>query len=266
MNRDIKLIATDLDGTLVQDSHHISERNLAAVRRALEAGIHVVIATGRMHGSAAQFVQQLGLDGVPLISYNGAMVRVPGEPKPMHHVPLAAELAAEIVQHSVNAKYHLHYYLDDVMYVTHIEKWSRIYVARTGSLPHPVGDLRRFNGKSPTKLLLAAAPEDIDRLLPLEQKRFGDRCYVTRSMPEYLEFLNSEANKGNALRWLADHLGISPDQIMACGDMLNDLPLIEMAGIGVAMPSAVEEVRAAADFIPETEENGVAEAIEKFIL
>jgi Cof subfamily protein (haloacid dehalogenase superfamily) len=261
----IKLIAIDLDGTLVHNAHDIPERNLAALKMVMDQGVAVAIATGRMHTSARQFVSRLGIgSSTPIISYNGAMVRLPDATEPLLHVPLPADLAAEIVQYSVEQQFHLNYYLDDIMYSTHIDHWGWLYYRRTGDLPRPVGDLRRFTGCEPTKLLVESYPPETDRLLPLLQARFSEKVYVTRSMPEYIEFLNKEASKGAAVKWLAGHLGLQREQVMAMGDMLNDLPMIEWAGIGVAMPRASEAVRAAADFIPEHEEEGVAEALEKF--
>lgn len=265
MSADIKLIALDLDGTLVHDAKRIPERNLAAVQRAMDKGITVAIATGRMHSSAETFVERLGLHGTPLISYNGAMIRVPGEAEPMYHVSVPPDLASQVVQHSVDEQLHLNYFLDDLLYVTHMDHWAHLYKSRTGNWPALAGDLRCFDGQSPTKLLIAAYPSEIDALLPREQELFGDRLYVTRSMPEYIEYLNPAVSKGAALEWLTAHLGLQRAQVMAMGDMLNDLPMIQWAGLGVAMPMAEEQVRAVADFVPEHEEEGVAEAIEKFV-
>ena len=84
-------------------------------------------------------------------------------------------------------------------------------------------------------------------------------------MPEYIEYLSPEADKGQALAWVADYLGFDQSQVMTCGDMLNDLPMIEWAAVGVAMAEAPAEVRAAADFVPTDPEAGVAEAIEKYL-
>lgn len=264
---DIKLIAIDLDGTLVHNAHHIPERNIEALRCVMDQGVTVAIATGRMHKSACQFVQRLGIGTeTPLISYNGAMIRLPEAPEPLLHVPLPADLAAEIVQHAVDEDFSLNYYLDDTLYVMRVDHWAKLYTGRTGDVAHPVGDLRRFNGQQPTKLLVTAKPTEVDRLLPLLQQRFSDRVYVTRSMPEYIEFLNQQVSKGSAVAWLAEHLGLQREQVMAMGDMLNDLPMIEWAGVGVAMPRAQEQVRRAADFVPEHEEEGVAEAIAEYFM
>jgi Cof subfamily protein (haloacid dehalogenase superfamily) len=262
---DLKLIAIDLDGTLVHDAHRIPERNLRALKMVMDQGVTVAIATGRMHSSARDFVERLGIPlTTPIISYNGAMVRLPDAPEPLLHVPVPADLAAQVVQHTVQERLHLNYFLDDVLYVTHVDHWARLYQSRAGTVPTPVGDLRRFNGRTPTKLLIATPPPTALDLFAREQALFGDRLYVTHSMPEYIELLNPEVSKGHAVAWLAGHLGLQREQVMAIGDMLNDLPMIEWAGTGVAMPRAVEAVRAAAQFVPEHEEEGVAETLEKF--
>lgn len=262
---DIKLITIDLDGTLVHNSRDIPERNLQALKMVQKQGVTVAIATGRMHDSARQFVERLGVgENTPIISYNGAMVKLPHAQEPLLHVPLQADLAAEIVQHAVDEQFNLNYYLDDIFYCMRVDHWAVLYRSRTGDVPHPVGDLRRFNGRAPTKLLVTAKPEEIDRLVPIEQARFGDRAVVTRSMPEYLEFLHREAGKGAAVKWLAGHMGLQREQVMAIGDMLNDLSMIQWAGVGVAMPRAEAAVREAADFVPEHEEEGVAETLERY--
>lgn len=261
---DIKLITIDLDGTLVHGDT-LPERNVRALKRVQELGVTVAIATGRMHTSARRFVGRLGIDGdTPIVSYNGAMVRLPDAPEPMLHVPVPAELASEIVQFCVEQRFHLNYYLDDVMYMTHIDHWAWLYYRRTGDLARPVGDLRQFAGTAPTKLLIQCRPAEIDRLLPELQAQFSDRIYVTKSMPEYIEFLNKDASKGHAVEWLAAHLGVAREQVMAIGDNLNDEPMIRWAGVGVAMPKAHPLTREAAQFVPGHEEEGVAEALEKF--
>jgi len=262
---DIKLVAIDLDGTLVHNAREIPERNLRALRMVMDQGVTVAIATGRMHASARDFVERLGIPlTTPIISYNGAMVRLPDATEPLLHVAVPPGLAARVVQHTVEERLHLNYFLNDVLYVTHVDHWARLYQARAGNVPTPVGDLRRFNGEAPTKLLIATPPANAAQLLAREQALFGDHLYVTHSMPEYIELLNPEVSKGAAVAWLAGHLGLARAQVMALGDMLNDLPMIEWAGTGVAMPRAAAAVRAAADFVPEHEEEGVAETLEKY--
>ncbi len=262
---DIKLIATDLDGTLVHDSTEVSEVNVAALQAALDRGITVCIATGRSHRSAAQFARRLGIEDSLIISYNGAMVRGCDDEAPLYHVPLPPPQAIAIVRHSIAGRRYLHYFLNDTLYVTHVSRWGRLYLRRTGDVPLPVGDLRKFDGEAPTKLLIADEAETIARTLPEEQQRWSGQVYVTHSLPEYIEYLNLGATKGAALAWLADHLGVGLEHTMALGDQLNDLPMIQQAAIGVAMPDACEQVRAGADYVATSAREGVAEAISHYL-
>jgi Cof subfamily protein (haloacid dehalogenase superfamily) len=262
----IRLIAIDLDGTLLVDSRDVSPENVAAVTEAISRGVIVAIATGRPHFGAAHLVGPLGLGDVPIISYNGAIIRRPDDPEPMAQWPLDADVAQDIVRYCVERRLHTHYYLDDVMYVTRFSHWAQLYNERTGIVGVPVGDMRRFDGQSPTKILVCIAPDELPEVLEDARQVFDGRAYVTRSMPEYMEFLNPQASKGNALRWLADHFSIPMSETMGIGDMLNDLPLVAESGFGVAMVHAQDEVKAAAQFVTTQDDTGVAEAINKFVL
>ena len=262
----IRLIAVDLDGTLLPDNQDPSPANLEAIKRAMRQGAIVAICTGRPYSSADQVAARLGLVDTPIVSYNGAVIRMPGEGETLRSVALEADIAAEIVNDCVQRCLHVHYYLDGTMYVTHMSKWAWQYYDRTGVQPVPVGDLRKFAGQRPTKLLVIDEPARISQLMPEFQKRYEGRAYVTCSMPQYFELLPLDATKAEALRWLADHYGLSLAQTMAIGDGLNDLPMIQTAKVGVAMAQAHEAVREAADYVATNQTEGVAEAIERFVV
>lgn len=265
MSADIRLIATDLDGTLLDENGEVSPANAEALADAVAAGITVCIATGRSHASASRFARELGIGDSIVISYNGAMVRRVAEDEPLLHVPVDAGLASAIVHHCISERLHLDYFIDDNLYVTHVDYWARLYLARTGDMPIPVGDLRQFDGRTPTKLLVSADPDLVKDLFPREQARWAGKLFVTHSLPEYIEYLNPEATKGSALQWLAAHLQIQMEQVMGMGDQLNDLPMIQSAGIGVAMPGAAERVKEDADYVAASAAEGVAEAIRHYI-
>jgi len=263
---DIKLVAIDLDGTLLTDNHSTDPANLAAIHQAEAQGVSVVICTGRPYPSANQVASQLGLTDNPIISYNGALIRMPGDGEVLFSQPVPAELAQQVVQDCVEHQLQIHYFLDDVMYVPRVSAGAGVYGQRTGMQPVPVGDLRKFAGNSPTKILIFAGPEVVQRLLPEFQSRYDGKLYVTTSMPEYLEFLHPEVSKGNALRTLASQRGLDATQTMAVGDLLNDLPMVEMAGVGVAVARAHEGLKSAADYVTDSSTRGVAEALEQFVL
>jgi len=266
MTPDIKLVAIDLDGTLLADNHSTDPANLAAIHQAEAQGVTVVICTGRPYPSANEVASQLGLTDNPIISYNGALVRMPGDGDVVFSQPVPAELAEQVVQDCVERQLQIHYFLDDVMYVPRLSAGARLYGQRTGIQPVPAGDLRKFAGRSPTKILVFAGPEIVRCLRPEFESRYEGKLYVTTSMPEYLEFLHPEVSKGNALKALADQHGLNASQTMAIGDLLNDLPMVEMAGIGVAVAHAAEALKSAADYVTDSSEQAVAEALERFVL
>ncbi len=262
---DIRLIAIDLDKTLLDESLRVPERNRAALAAAAERGVTVAIATGRTHSSAARLARQLGINA-PIISYNGAMIRRADDPEPMRHVRLEADLAAEIVELLVHQMTDFMYFVDEKLYVQRYDHWARGYRVRTGDRPCVAGDLRRFAGAAPTKLLLLGTPEQTRARYDYFTGRYDGRIYATISLPEYMEILNPQATKATALRWLAERLDIPMRCTMAVGDSLNDLEMIRAAGVGVFMPFADEELRAEADFVPSDPVAGVAGAVETLVL
>jgi len=262
---DIKLITIDLDHTLLDNERQVSERNARAVRQAVEEGVTVAIATGRSHSSALTYARQLEIDA-PIISYNGAMIRRPDDEQPMRHLRLEADLAAEIVETLVHDMIDFLYFLDGELYVAKFDRWARRYLQRTGDRAIIAGDRRKFAGKRPTKLLMVGTPEQTRTRYERFTEEYGDRIYCTISLPEYMEILDPGATKATALEWLADHLGIPIEQTMALGDSLNDLEMVRAAGTGVFMPCADDEIKQYADFVPESQDEGVGEALEKLVL
>jgi len=263
--RQISLVAIDLDGTLVRDGGTADE-DVAALREVLQRGLHVCIATGRPRVSALRVLDELGLEPLPIISFNGAMITLPGEPEPIVHVTLPAELAAEVVEASVEHRWHLHYFLGDDMYVSRVSKKAWEYWRRTGVKPIPAGDLRKLAGREPTKIIVVEEPDRVDDIEPELQQAWGDRLYIARSRPDIVEIVNPEVNKGAALHKLAEHLQVPVEATLGIGDAANDAPLVEAAGVGVAMPGSAPEVLAVADVVLEDGPAPVAEALRKLVL
>jgi Cof subfamily protein (haloacid dehalogenase superfamily) len=263
MNVPYRLVAVDLDETLLGPDHRIPPRNASALRGLAERGVVCVIASGRMHEATTRFARELGIDD-PIISYNGAMVRIPSTRELWHHVRVPAAPAAEVIEYCAKTGRHLNYYLDDRLYVARRGPWAEFYVRQTGSPMEEVGTLEPLIGTEPTKMILIDAPEVTERLQAEFHERFGSSLYITRTNPEYLEFMNPNANKGRALELVATRLGIPQAEVAAFGDGRNDLPMIRWAGLGVAMGSARQEVRDAADRIaPPYDQDGLAVVLEE---
>jgi Cof subfamily protein (haloacid dehalogenase superfamily) len=260
-----KLIAVDLDGTLVGPDNSISIENISAIRDAGRQGAAVVIVTGRPYASADVVARRVGLPAIPLVAFNGALIRWTDGGEILRNCCVPADLAAEVVEECLDQQLHLHYYLDDEMYVTQLNHWARLYCERNGMSCQVVPDMRRFAGRQPLKLLVIDQPNRINELLQRYRERFRDRLYVTRSMAEYVEFLSPDVSKGRALDWLMEFYGIAREATMAIGDSMNDVPLLQHAGHRVAMPNGDDELKRIAQFVPPEQPTGVAAAVEWFL-
>ena len=263
----VKLFVSDLDGTMLPDGNVVSAENIAAVRRATEAGVVVTIATGRMFEAALPVAQALGVD-VPIISYNGGLIKSPsGRVYEEHTIDVA--LAHDIIAFCQARDWYIQTYSGGVLRYAAACDESRFYensqkitgeaVGWGGMLAHTAGNC---------KLLLVTAGCDVtltrsDAVLAA----FGDRVDVTRSADCLIEIVPKGISKASALTSLAAKLGIAIEETMAIGDAYNDLPMLKAAGKSVAMGNAFPEVKEEADY--ETlscTENGLAAAIYHYVL
>lgn len=258
-----ELISLDLDLTLLDVDHHISPRNLAAVRRVREMGAQVMITSGRMYYTTLPYQRELGING-PTIAYNGALIKSEGTGEVWLDAGLDSIFAHELVDFCQCEQLQLNYYHNDVLYIAQTNKWSDLYQARTGALPVVVGDLHTLLEHNPTKMLIIDEPAKIIELQNNLCNRFAGRAYITISNAEYLEFMPLGVDKGKALAIVAEHLRIPREKIIAFGDAENDIPAIAWAGMGVAMANAKPVTQAAADRVaPHHAEDGVAIVLEE---
>lgn len=267
----VRLLALDLDGTILGDDLRISARTRVAIREAIARGVTVVLATGRMYRSALPYSESLGLSG-PLICYQGAYVRE--RPGPggapgaiLRHITMDAEPARAAVRWARENGLDPHVNADDQLLMEVGDEEAPDYERLAGIGAEFVPDLVAAIDHPATKVL-AVGPAGLPaRLLDAGRAAFAGRAEVTVSHPEYLEFTAPGVHKGAALRWLALRLGIPMGATMAVGDQHNDLEMIAAAGVGVAMGGAPPEVRAAARHVTAPlEEDGAARAIEEFVL
>ena len=264
-----KLLALDLDETLLNAEYKISPRNVAALRRAVEQGILVTIATGRMFSSTLPYARELQID-LPLITYHGALIKKAGG-EVLRHSPLPLGHALEILHLGIDEGLHLQVYLDDLLYAQEENDYTRYYRQIAPVPLRMVGDLPAFlaeDQREPTKLTIIDLENQ--RLLKIQrqlQGKYGAELFVLQSRPNFLEITAAEATKGQALRFLGEREGIAPREMVAFGDSYNDVDMLKFAGLGVAMANAPQDVQAAADAIarPNTED-GVALFIEEHLL
>ncbi|MDW7652043.1 MAG: Cof-type HAD-IIB family hydrolase [Bacillota bacterium] len=260
-----KLLALDLDDTLLNEEFHISSENRAAIRRAAVSGVLVTLATGRMFRSAAVHARELQID-LPLITYHGALIRTASGDETIYHQPVPVELAKEVTDIAAQQGYHVNAYINDELFVAEENSYSRSYQKLANVPVTVVGNLSSFLEVPPTKLTVINRDGRLEELKDELLERFGQDLSITVSRPSFLEITDRLATKGRALKTLAEIHNIPQAQVAAIGDSYNDLDMIVYAGIGVAVANAREAVKAVADVITTSNaEHGVAEFITKYL-
>lgn len=264
----IRLVAMDLDDTLLRDDWTISPRVVKAIQKAQAQGVKMTIATGRMPISTRPYAEQLGVD-IPVITYHGAMIQQVLSGEILFRRVIPSMLAAEIVEHVSKQGIYVQVYLKDRVIASQLNEWSREYamIARVHIEEANLSVLLSQELEGVEKILLIAEESVLDQLAVSLNQAYGQKVHITKSKPIFLEITDCSVNKGVALAALAEHFSIVQEDVMAIGDSFNDLEMIQYAGMGVAMGNARSEIKEQADFITvSNEEDGVAEAIERFVL
>lgn len=268
----IRLVALDIDGTLVGEDLVVGERTRAAIAAATASGVAVSLVTGRMASSAVRFARALDLRG-PLIAYQGGLARLMPEPgsrrlgRLLWHRPVPAAVAREAIVWSRERGLDPH--------VNHLERFilraddprADDYSTFMGAQAELVPDLLAAIVHPVTKVLAVGDDHRPFAVLAEARERFAGRADVTISHPRFLEFVAPGVSKGGAVRRLARRLGVPLTNTLAVGDQYNDLEMLSVVGHGVAMPSAPAAVIAAARYVaPPVGEEGVATVLEALVL
>lgn len=268
----IRLVALDLDGTLVDRDLQLSPRVVAAVRAVVERGVHVAIVTGRMTTSALPFALQLGLRD-PIVGLQGAVVReMPAAGSTrlgrlVLHTPLPAEVARDALAWCRGVGLSPHVNRLERMILGADDPRSRDYSDRAFGRTLIVPNLDAWLRRPVTKVISSGPLGLAPNALAAARAAFGGRADATVSDPRYLEFVAPGVHKGRGLRFLARRLGVEMRHTVAIGDQVNDLEMLGEAGLGIAMASAPAEVRAVARAVaPAVQEDGVAVVLEELVL
>jgi len=262
-----KLIAADMDGTLLGPDRTISQKNLAAIRRALDLGVIFTVSTGRPMIAMRKYQEVLQLQ-TPIITYNGGVVMMPDSGEVLYQKNMNPSAADAVIQRGKALDASMCIWSGDNLYTLREDAYTTQYAGRAGGATlikeAQVADVIR---QGIGKILWYDEPQRIEafqdalRHTPIEQV-----TYFTSS-PAFLEIVDHQVSKGNALRFLGEYHGVSAAEMMAIGDGMNDLAMLEYAGLGVAMGNASDTVKAVADVMTGSNaDDGVAQAIERFVL
>jgi Cof subfamily protein (haloacid dehalogenase superfamily) len=240
-------------------------RTKRAIAAARAAGIHVILVTGRMFRSVRRYALEADISD-PVVCYQGAVVADPRSGEVLRHVPMPLEEAREAIAVVEELGYTILVYVDDELYVSRETPESDAYAGFQHLEVHPVGDALAWLPKAPTKLVTVGDPVALDGLEVELKTRFGSRLYISKSLPNFLEFANPGVTKAAGLDFLAARLGLTRESTVAFGDGENDVELLGWAGYGVAVENAHPRVLAVADLVcPSVDQEGVAEVVEAYL-
>jgi len=258
--RNKRTFVFDLDGTVLNSKNQFPNEIKELILNIVSCGELVVFATGRMHISAKKLLDKVfeGHVDFPIISYNGAVVYVPGEGIIFKRT-LAKETVDKIVDFFRSKGIHIQSYVDDKLYSEKDNEEIRLY-SKHADVPYVVvDDLKKL--PAPIKILAIASADILDNLIPEVKELVGDGASVFKSFPIFLDMVPSDANKGIALKFLSERLSFDLNDTVVFGDNENDVFMFEVAGTCIAVENAVEKLKEVADFVTlSNDENGVLHA------
>jgi Cof subfamily protein (haloacid dehalogenase superfamily) len=263
----IRLIALDLDQTIFGIDLVASSRVREAIASAQKAGVTVTIATGREPTLTSRVAGELNVTA-PIICTQGGCIYDPVKGRVLHEQRLPKETISRIVGAAKRHGWNIHFEVTGQMYFPKESNHSPVVfeLLRYSNWARVV-DLLRDMPELPSKVVVTLDNvEDRDKVISQMEAELGDCLTILASHPHLVEGPPKGVHKGHGLAWLARHLNVAQADVMAIGDSDADVPMIEWAGVGVAMGNSTERVKAAADWVaPGLEEDGAAVAIEKFV-
>lgn len=261
----IKMIATDIDGTILKWSFQFSPAVKQCIKDLDKNGIKVVLVTGRMHSATVNVARELGLH-TPIVSYQGGLIKDESG-KTLYQRDLPADYAKEIIKWGRENNIHLNLYLEDKLYVEEDNEIVKDYTD---------GRFIDYTVCSFDSLII----ENVNKILAIDlhdaekvtgwvnelSKKFPN-LYIVKSTPYFCEIGCKDAKKSSGVEFLADMWGIKKEEILTIGDQNNDIELLKAGGIKVAMGNATDELKKCADYITDSVENdGFVKAVEKFVI
>ena len=267
----IKLVAIDIDGTLLNDQHEVTDEVKTALHAAKEKGVKVVLCTGRPIGGVKQYLEALNLtqDGDYVIAYNGALVQNAHTKEVVSELTLEYKDLQTVYEISKELGSPMHYFDSANLYSPN-RRISEYTVLESYLTTVPLSYMSVEEAPKDIvipKMMFIDEPKKLDEIIAQIPEKMKEEYMLVKSAPFFLEILNPNVSKGNAVKLLSETLGIKQEEVMAIGDNGNDVTMVSYAGCGVAMENAIPELKDVADHITASNnDHGVAKAIDQFIL
>lgn len=259
-----KLLALDVDGTLLDDEHRLSPVTAAALCALADQGIEIVLCTGRSPTNAAPYLREIGLEGM-MITHNGATTVQSETMEVVDQQPITLEEILPFIRYCRENRIHFDICTPFHLYVEQLTaEEQQMY---TNFMLEPVvhEDLSVFR-EPMVKFTIFGTKETMDKV-EQDWRSWNSELNIIRSHLLFIDIMNPLASKGNALRQLAGKRNVTREQIVAIGNYYNDLDMLQYAGLGIAMENSPEDLKQQADAVTASNnDNGVYQALKKYIL
>ncbi|MCG8483223.1 MAG: Cof-type HAD-IIB family hydrolase [Clostridia bacterium] len=268
-----KLVVSDMDGSLLNSHDEISDYNKRMVQEAIKKGTIFVLATGRIYGSAKVYAKQLKLN-TPIMACNGGIIRNSIDGKILYDVPIDKKAFKAVLDFLKKTDTYYHFYGADIFYAEEIRMESYEYSVWNKSLPkedqisiQEIANPYDLIDQDSIYKVLLHCNNNMKREYYSNELNKISNITLTSSWFDNFEICGRNVTKGNAVRRFAEGMNIKPDEIICIGDNLNDISMIDYAGLGVAMGNADEAVKKAADVVTSSnDEDGVGRVLEKYVI
>lgn len=262
MNREYQLLVTDIDGTLLNDDNQVTPKTLEAFQQIKIQGIKIALATGRFFPDAHYFAKRIACH-CPMILIHGAVIQsfegsiISQQILPIESIPVLVELAQkEEISYQI--------FQDDRFIMPRKNKWNDVYLNSSGIEPLIIPDIVQYLKlhQDVFAFTFLGTPERLDSMRKKIEEKFNGSISIANAHPNVLEVMAPGVNKGEAIKKLASYLDIPLSKVIAIGDNYNDIEMIKMAGLGVAMGNAPQEVKDVATYITtDNNHDGIARFI-----